>query len=72
MSLTCFLSKQKTFLADFSFRQNEVRGAATELGAPLGTGWVLVTALVWVLRSVLALACHLRGPGLQPSSTNLF
>ena len=33
--------------------QKEVRDAAPELGAPLGTGRVLVTALVWVWRSVL-------------------
>ena len=35
--------------------QNEVRDVAPALGAPLGTGWVLVTALVWVSRSVLPL-----------------
>jgi hypothetical protein len=35
--------------------QNEVRDAAPELAAPLGTGWVVVTALVWVWRSVLPL-----------------
>ena len=35
--------------------QNEVRDVAPALGAPLGTGWVLVTALVWVWRSVLPL-----------------
>ena len=33
--------------------QNEVRDVAPELGGPLGTGSVLVTALVWVWRSVL-------------------